>query len=70
MSVISWIHEFPLAVCELLLLAPLQRTPLQKILFPSEAVPNNSVPYRSGLKIEGFHFLNSFYNHIPFSNVQ
>lgn len=38
---ISWIQgfcEFPLAVYKLLLLVPLLRTPLQKILFPPEAI--------------------------------
>lgn len=59
MSVISWIRgfcEFPLAVCKLLLLAPLLRTLLQKILFPPEAARNNSLLYKSDLKIEDFNF--------------
>lgn len=51
-----FVCEVPLAASKLLLLAPLIRTPLQKNPFHPEAFGNNSAPYKSGLKIEGFHF--------------
>lgn len=63
MSIISWnwdFCEFPLAVGQLLLLAPLLRTPLQKILFPPEPARNNSIPYKSALKLKASIFKNPF----------
>lgn len=44
-------------------------SPKKRSLLQPEAFDNNSAPYKSGLKIKGFHFFTCL-NHFTISNMQ